>query len=103
MLILNRMTQPYEVRKCKVSGQFIVYGEWFYEDDEDGVIIKSSVYKKMQQDARNKAFDYTLLEQAQSDKEYREMIKRAEKDFLNTTILDRPVYDQGHIKRNGME
>lgn len=103
MLILKRMIHPYEVRKCKLSDEFIVYGDYFYEDDEDGTIIKATVYKKLQQEARNEAFDYSLLARAQNEKEYKELMKRAEKEYLNQTILDRPVFDQGHLKKNGIE
>ena len=92
MLILKRMIHPYEVMKCKVSGEFIVYGDFYYEDDEDkNVVVKATVYKKMQQEARDAAFDYSLL------------AKRAERDYLRATILDRPIFDQGHVKRNGVE
>lgn len=104
MLILKRMIYPYEVLKCKVSGEFIVYGDFYYEDDEDKtLVVKSTVYKKMQQEARDAAFDYSLLQKAQSQKEYKELVKRAEKDYLRATILDRPIFDQGHVKRNGVE
>ena len=104
MLILKRMIYPYEVLKCKVSGEFIVYGDFYYEDDEDKtLVVKSTVYKKMQQEARDAAFDYSLLQKAQNQKEYKELVKRAEKDYLRATILDRPIFDQGHVKRNGVE
>lgn len=103
MLILRRMIEPYEVRKCDMSGELIVYGDFYYEDDEDKTIVKATVYKKKQQEARDAAFDYTLLQQAQSDREYRDMVKRAQRDYLNATILDRPIFDQGHAKKNGVE
>lgn len=103
MLILKRMIYPYEVLKCKVSGEFIVYGDFYYEDDVDKTVVKATVYKKMQQEARDNAFDYSLLEKAHNQKEYREMVKRAEKDYLRATILDRPIFDQGHLKKNGVE
>lgn len=104
MLILKRMIHPYEVMKCKVSGEFIVYGDFYYEDDEDkNVVVKATVYKKMQQEARDAAFDYSLLAKAQNQKEYKELVKRAERDYLRATILDRPIFDQGHVKRNGVE
>ena len=46
MLILKQVTQPYEVLKCKISNQMIIYGDFYYEDNEDGTIVKYEVYKK---------------------------------------------------------
>lgn len=103
MLILKRMIHPYEVRKCKISNEFIVYGDYYYEDDVDGTIVKLTVYNKLKKEAKVESFDYTLLAHAQNQKEYRELVKRAERDFLRATILDRPIFDQGHAKNNGME
>lgn len=103
MLILKRMTVPYEVRKCDLTGNFLVYGDYYYEDDIDGKTISAIEYKKLQQEEKNQMFDYSLIEQAESEKEYRELMKRAQKDYLRATILDRPVFDQGHCKHNGLE
>ena len=103
MLILKRIIHPYEVRKCDMTGELIIYGEYYYEDDVDGVVVKASEYKKKQQEARNNAFDYSLLAHAESDKEYRDAVKRAQQEYLDATILDRPVFDQGHLKNDGIE
>lgn len=103
MLVLKRMIYPYEVLKCKISDEFIVYGDYYYEDDVDKTVIKATVYNKLKKDAKEEAFDYSLLAKAQNQKEYRELVKRAEKDYLRATILDRPIFDQGHYKKNGME
>lgn len=102
MLILNRMIHPFEVRTCRISGEMIIYGDFYYEDDEDGVVIKASVYKKLQQEAREDAFDYTLYNQAKSEKEYKEMIKKAEQHYLKQTILDRKICENGVIKDSGL-
>lgn len=103
MLILKRMIYPYEVKKCKLSDEFIVYGDFYYEDDEDGTIIKLTAYNKLKKQAKEEAFDYTLLARAKNYKEYNQLVKRAEQDYLRATILDRPIFDQGHVKNNGME
>ena len=88
------MIYPYEVLKCHMTGEMIVYGDFYYEDDEDkNVVVKATVYKKMQQEARDAAFDYSLLAKAQNQKEYKELVKRAERDYLRATILDRPIFD----------
>lgn len=104
MLVLKRMIYPYEVLKCKMSGKFIVYGDFYYQDDEDEKLIISAIeYNKIKKQAKIESFDYTLLAQAQNQKEYRELVKRAERDYLRATILDKPIFHQGHSKKNGME
>lgn len=104
MLILKRMIYPYEVLKCKMSDRFIVYGDFYYQDDEDQNLIISAIeYNKLKKEAKELSFDYSLLAKAQNQKEYRELVKRAEKDYLRATILDKPIFDQGHMKKNGME
>lgn len=102
MLILNRMIHPFEVRTCKVSGEMIVYGDFFYEDDEDGLVVKATVYKDMQRKAREDKFDYTLLNKAQNEKEYRELMKKAEKEYFAATILDRQVLEKGEVYNGGV-
>lgn len=102
MLILNRMIHPFEVRTCKVSGEMIIYGDYFYHDEVDGLIVKATVYKEMQRKAREDKFDYTLLNQAQNEKEYRELVKKAEKDYFASTILDREVFDNGNTQQDGV-
>lgn len=102
MLFLKQITQLYEVRKCQISGEFIKYGQFYYEDDEDDAIVKFEVYKRMQQEAKDDQFDYSLLEQAKSDSEYKEMMKRAEKAFLHTTILDRKIAEKGQVLDTGL-
>ena len=73
MLFLKQIQYPYDIRKCAISGEPITYGQFYYEDDEDKTIVKFEVYKRMQQQARADRFDYSKLQQAKSEKEYREM------------------------------
>jgi len=104
MLVLKRMIYPYEVLRCKMSDKFIVYGDFYYEDDEDkNLIISATEYNKLKKEAKEQSFDYSLLAKAQNQKEYNELVKRAERDYLRATILDKPIFDQGHYKKNGME
>lgn len=102
MLILNRMIHPFEVRKCQISGDLIVYGDFFYEDDEDGLVVKATVYKDMQKKARDDKFDYTLLNKAQNEKEYKQLMKKAEQEYFASTILDRPILEKGEVHNDGV-
>lgn len=99
MLIMKRMIHPYEVRKCKISEEFIVYGDYYYQDDEDPkILVKASVYNSIKKAEREANFDYSLLNAAQSTAEYDRMVKQAERDYLTANILKMPIYDQGHPK-----
>ena len=70
---------------------------------EDSYNSVHEQYNKLKKEARERSFDYSLLEKAQNQKEYNEMVKRAQQEYLNATILDRPIFDQGHCKANGYE
>ena len=35
MLHLKRVVHDYEFMKCKISGELIGYGDYYYEDDEE--------------------------------------------------------------------
>lgn len=100
MLMLHRMVDPFEVRKCDISGEMIVYGDFYYEDTEDGVTVKATEYKKLKDEMINNRFDRTLLNKAQSDAEYKQMLKKAEQEFLKSTILDRPIMKNGQVINN---
>lgn len=92
MLHLKRVTNDYEFIKCKVSGELIGYGDYYYEDDEDGLIIKFTVYQRIKDKMKKDTFDYSLLEKAQSEKEYKEQLRKAERELLEATVLDRKIY-----------
>lgn len=102
MLFLKQITQLYEVRKCDISGEFIKYGDYFYEDDEDKATVKFEVYRKMQADAKADLFDYSLLEKAKSQQEYNQMIKKAQRDYLHASILDRQIAEKGQVQSTGL-
>lgn len=91
MLYLKRVIMPYEALKCQISNEIITYGDYYYEDDEDGFIVKASVYGEELKKKKEEEFDYSKLEQAQSEKEYSDMLKEAEREFLNQTLFDRKV------------
>lgn len=92
MLHLKRIVDDYEFRKCQVSGELIAYGDYFYEDDEDGLIVKFTVYQRLKEERIRNTFDYSLLERAQSEQERKNILKRAERELFESTVLDRKIY-----------
>lgn len=91
MLHLKRIVLFNELLKCKVSGELIGPGDFYYEDDEDGLIVKASVYRRYKDQKIRQEWDYSLLNQATSEREYRQLLLRLQKDFFAQTLFDRKI------------
>ena len=92
MLHLKRNQYFNELYKCGISNEIIYPGEWYYEDDEDGLIVKATVYKRICDEYKRKNFDYSKLEQLQSQEEYRQQLIRQMQKENYASLLDRKVY-----------
>lgn len=91
MLVLKRVQYFTDWIRCQVTGDIMTHGEYYYEDDEDGFIVKATTYKEIKdKDAADK-FDYSKLENAASMREYTEMLKQYEREFKTSTILERKI------------
>lgn len=103
MLWLKRNTVWNQFMKCDISGEIIAPGDYYYIDDIDGVRIKATVYKRMKDKAKEDAWDYSKLNAAQNEAEYKRMLKDATRQILAQTILDRKVggkYDPNPEEEN---
>lgn len=98
MLMLKRIQYFNEWIKCHVSGDIMTHGDYYYEDNDDGFIVKALVYKEIKEQAKAEKFDYSKLEKAASEREYRQMLKQYENEFKASTILDRKIYDGRDVK-----
>lgn len=92
MLYLKRNQYFNELYKCGISNEIIYPGEWYYEDDEDGLIVKATVYKRICDEYKCKNFDYSKLEQLRSQEEYRQQLIRQMQKENYASLLDRKVY-----------
>ena len=92
MLYLKRNQYFNELYKCGISNEIIYPGEWYYEDDEDGLIVKATVYKRIRDEYNRKNFDYSKLEQLRSQEEYRQQLIRQMQKENYASLLDRKVY-----------
>lgn len=92
-LMLKRVTNPYECVKCSITKKLISYGEEYLEDDIDGTIVDFNYYydKKINK-KRQEAYD-TLVNDAMDRFAYRQSLIQKQRDFLDKTILDRPLVD----------
>lgn len=91
MLYLRRNTNQYQLEKCGISGELIAPGDFYYIDDEDGLIVKATVYKELKDREKQDNWDYSKLNTATNEYEYRHLLKEATRQMLHSTILDRQV------------
>jgi hypothetical protein len=91
MLVLKRMQFFNEFLICKLSQQVLMYGDFYYEDDEDGIIISANYYHELLKKKKEDEFDYTKLNTATSEKEYSDLLKQAEREYLTQTVFDRKI------------
>lgn len=87
-LELKRITHPYECLKCHITGEIIAYGDYYYEDDEDGLIVDFKYYYDMKQAQKMREAEYEIS-QALSMQEYEQRMRQAEQEFLTATLWDR--------------
>lgn len=92
MLILKRNTHFNEFYKCGVSGELITYGDWYYEDDEDHLIVRADIYKEISDKYKYDTFDYSYLETLKSENEYREYLKEITRANNYASLMSRKVY-----------
>ncbi len=95
MLILKRVQYFTDFLRCNVSGEIISHGDYYYQDDTDGVIVKATVYRKLELEKRENEFDYSKIQNAESQRDYEEALKEYERSFLSETILERKVQNKG--------
>jgi hypothetical protein len=74
-----------------LSGELIGPGDFYFEDDEDGWIVKASVYYQRKEQRLNDIFDWSKLENATSQEEYRVMLLEAEREHFEQTLFERPI------------
>lgn len=70
----------------------ITYGDWYYEDDDDNLIVKAEIYKQIKDQYKNDTFDYSYLNNLQSQEEYRQKLKEMTRANNYASLLSREVY-----------
>jgi Ca2+-binding EF-hand superfamily protein len=91
MLWLKRNTHFNEIITCKISQDKILYGDWYYEDDDDGLIVKASVYRTLKDNMILDTFDYTKLNNATSQEEYRKLLLQYEREINTQGLFEREI------------
>lgn len=95
MLQLKRITCPTDFMKCKASGEILMYGDFYYQDMNDpSIVIGARYYNNMKKQRKENQFDYTILNNAKSQKEYQDQLQKAEQEYLQSTMLNMPILGQ---------
>lgn len=98
MLILRQLLNRYHIKICKLSGQVIRYKDWYYEDTEDGKPILYEAYHTRKIEEKMKTFDYSEAQKLSCTLEYKDSLRMYEQQYLNETILNKPIYGAKNIE-----
>jgi hypothetical protein len=101
-LQLKRITWPYDCVKCDITRKLIAYGEYYYEDDEDGLIVDAEYYhQRKMADKYEEALLNPELNVPQDVMSYRIAMLEAERRHLDRGLLDRPVAGKTYAPKGG--
>ena len=106
MLWLRRNNNFNQLYKCDISDELISPGEFYYKDDTDGLIVKATVYKEIQNAKKEEEWDYSKLNNAENEREYRQLLKEATAQIMRVTLLDRKVagkYDPNYTESDELK
>lgn len=94
-LHLKRITDPYFCCHCDITRKIIAYGDYYYEDDEDGFIVDYNYYydRKMQEKI-NLALQNPEIQHAYDSMSYKTMMREAERQMLDRTLFNRKIASQ---------
>lgn len=94
-LHLKRITDPYFCCHCDITRKIIAYGDYYYEDDEDGFIVDYNYYydRKMQEKI-NQALQNPEIQHAYDSISYQTMMREAERQMLDKTLFNRKIASQ---------
>ena len=72
-----------------------MYGDFYYQDMDDlSIVIGARYYNNMKKQRKENQFDYTILNNAKSQKEYQDQLQKAEQEYLQSTMLNMPILGQ---------
>ena len=91
MLHLKQVTQPFTWERDHITGDYIKYGEFFYWDDDDNFVVSLKTYRKLKLAKKQAKWNYSMLENAMSQREYEEAIKEQTRAFNTESLFQRKV------------
>lgn len=101
-LQLKRITWPYDAIKCDITRKLLAYGDFYYEDDEDGFIVDADYYyNRKMQEKFEKAYMNPELNIPQDAMSYKIAMLQKEREYLDRGLLDRPVAGKAYAPKGG--
>lgn len=95
MLFLKRIIHPTDFFRCDASGKILMYGDFYFEDDQTGKRIDAQYYHQLKEEQRENNWDYSVLNDAENQREYQEQLKELEREALSQSILNEKVFKWG--------
>ena len=92
MLWLKRMQYFNEFRTCDASGQVLMYGDFYYQDDETGKVISADYYNSLKKERQEAELDYMSRDYCESYQRYQQSLLEKEHELLSNKVLDIPRY-----------
>lgn len=101
-LVLKRIVNPYEAIKCDITKEWIMYPDYYYEDDQDGLVVSYNYYCD---EKKRRRYEEALPDAnyASNFAEYQILLKEKEREFLERTLFERPIFDNNKLKERGDE
>lgn len=101
-LVLKRITWPYDCVKCDLTRKLIAYGEFYYEDDEDGLIVDAEYYhQRKMQDKYEEAMMNPEINIGADVMGYHAAMREAERRILEQGLLNRPIAGKSYAPKGG--
>lgn len=88
---LHQVDQPFTWERDHVTGDYIQYGEFYYKSDKTGAVISRKTYREAKEAERVKNWDYSRLNNAMSQREYREITRQQRQAMVAESILSEGV------------
>lgn len=103
-LVLKRIIEPHFCVKCDITRKIIAYGEFYYEDDEDGFIVDAEYYfQRKMADKYEQALQNPELLAGADSISYQTAMRQAERRMLDRGLLERPVAGKPYYPKGGVK
>lgn len=91
-LHLKRITDPYFCCHCDITRKIIAYGDYYYEDDEDGFIVDYNYYYDSKMSEKlTEALQNPEISHAMDSISYHTMMRQKERQMLDRTLFNREI------------
>lgn len=69
-----------------------MYGDFYYEDSDTGKRIDVEHFRKLKAERREDTWDYSVLNDAENQRDYQEQLKEIEREALSNSVLNQEIF-----------